>query len=71
MNEQSSARKNQMELSLNPHRNVPPARRRQRRLTSARWWFDQMHSAADRGTEWPRATFAQPVQNLLLPTGSR
>jgi len=60
-----------MELGLHQQHSVAPGRRRQRRLTSARWWFVQMHSAADRAVEWPQATFATPVQNLLLPMGSR
>ena len=63
--------KHQMELTLGS--NVPACRRaarRQRRLPSAGWWFDQMRKAVDDAITWSPAAPARPVQtHLLLASG--
>lgn len=57
--------KHQMELTL---ANATPAYRRavrrQRRLPSAHWWFDQMRKAVDEAMAWP-STPARPEQTYL------
>ncbi len=63
--------KHQMELTLAAK---PPAARRavrrQRRLPSAHWWFDQMRKAVDEAMDWQPAPPARPAQtHLLLATG--
>jgi hypothetical protein len=65
--------KHQMELTL---ANATPAcrraPRRQRRLPSAGWWFDQMRKAVDEAIEWQPAPVARPEQTqLLLVAGPR
>jgi hypothetical protein len=63
--------KNQMELTLT---NATPAcrraPRRQRRLPSAGWWFEQMRKAVDEAIEWPTTPPARAEQtHLLLAAG--
>lgn len=65
--------KHQMELTLAApalaHRR---AFRRQRRLPSAHWWFDQMRKAVDEAIDWQPAQTARPEQaDLLLAGGPR
>lgn len=59
--------KHQMELTL---ANSTPAYRRavrrQRRLPSAHWWFDQMRKAVDEAMDWQPAASARPEQTRLL-----
>ena len=58
--------KHQMELSLT---SATPAfrraNRRQRRLPSAHWWFDQMRKAVDTATDWEPAQPSRPEQRHL------
>ena len=63
--------KHQMELTL---ANTTPAYRRavrrQRRLPSAHWWFDQMRKAVDEALDWQPAPPTRPAQtHLSLATG--
>ena len=63
--------KHQMELTL---ANATPAyrraARRQRRLPSAHWWFDQMRKAVDEAMDWQPAPTVRPTQtHLSLATG--
>jgi hypothetical protein len=58
----------QMELSFDANRNFRPVIRRQRRLSRARWWFDQMHSVVDRAMDWQNSTSSQASQVSLIPT---
>lgn len=58
--------KHQMELSLTA--STPAFRRaarRQRRLPSAHWWFDQMRKAVDAATDWEPAQPGRPEQRHL------
>ncbi|MFM8469617.1 MAG: hypothetical protein ACKODH_06560 [Limisphaerales bacterium] len=65
--------KHQMELTL--AKATPAFRRaarRQRRLPSAHWWFDQMRKAVDEAMEWQPAPPVRPEQtHLLLAAGPR
>ena len=63
--------KHQMELTLAApaHAPVPAFRRsfrRQRRLPSAHWWFDQMRKAVDEAMDWQPAPPVRPEQTSLL-----
>jgi hypothetical protein len=64
--------KHQMELTL---ANATPAFRRavrrQRRLPSAHWWFDQMRKAVDDAMDWQPAAPARPEQTRLLQVSGR
>ena len=63
--------KHQMELIL-PAKTPATRRavRRQRRLPSAHWWFDQMRKAVDEAMDWQPAPAARPAQtHLSLATG--
>jgi len=44
--------KNQLEMNLDRSVNFPPAPRRPRRATRARWWFAQMRQVVDRAWDW-------------------
>ncbi len=64
--------KHQMELTLAaPAPTFRRALRRQRRLPSAHWWFDQMRKAVDEAIDWqPAPSGRRPEQaNLLLMGG--
>lgn len=59
--------KHQMELTLAA--STPAyrrAHRRQRRMPSAHWWFDQMRKAVDEAMDWQPARPARPEQTRLL-----
>jgi len=45
---------NQMEFGLETQTSPRRARRPQRRLPGARWWFEQMHRAVDQAAETDR-----------------
>ncbi len=47
------------------------ATRHQRRLSRARWWFEQMHTAVDRAFDWSTPPAAAPEQTNLALAGSR
>lgn len=58
--------KHQMELTLTSSTPaIRRAARRQRRLPSAHWWFDQMRKAVDAATEWEPAQPGRPEQRHL------
>jgi len=65
--------KHQMQLTLaNATPSRYPAPRRQRRLPSAGWWFEQMRRAVDGAIEWQPPQPARPQQtHLLLVAGSK
>ena len=61
--------KHQMELTLAAPAPAPAyrrAHRRQRRMPSAHWWFDQMRKAVDEAMDWQPAPPARPEQTRLL-----
>jgi len=51
----------QLEMSFNGDVVLRPAIRR-RRMTRARWWFDQMRQVVDRSWEWRPAPPTRPEQ---------
>ncbi|NBV21504.1 MAG: hypothetical protein EBS05_06215 [Proteobacteria bacterium] len=61
--------KHQMELTL---ANATPAYRRavrrQRRLPSAHWWFDQMRKAVDEAIDWQPSPVRTEQTYLTLGT---
>ncbi len=54
-----------MELGFEAARAIRPAARRERRLSRARWWFEQMHRVVDRACDWQPAPPARPEQVYL------
>jgi hypothetical protein len=52
----------QMELTLGKAKVCNPARRPQRRLSRANWWFQQMREVVDRAVDWQPARPARPEQ---------
>jgi hypothetical protein len=60
--------RNQMELTFDAARTHRPVIRRQRRLSRARWWFDQMHSVVDRAADFQSASPTQAAQVSLTAT---
>jgi hypothetical protein len=57
--------KEQLELGFNAAQNLPLPARPPRRLTRARWWFEQMHSVVDRAFDWSAAPAPRPEQIYL------
>ena len=57
--------KEQMELSFNAAQNLSPVARPPRRLSRARWWFDQMHAVVDHAFDWSSAPAPRPEQIYL------
>jgi hypothetical protein len=57
--------KQQLELTFDGSHSFRPVIRRQRRLTSARWWFAQMHKVVDGAMDWQPATAPRPEQAHL------
>lgn len=58
--------KTQLELSFDrPWRFAPVATARNRRLTRARWWFQQMHMVVDRAFDWSAVPVPPPEQTYL------
>ena len=55
----------QMELGFDAARAFRPAAHRERRLSRARWWFEQMHRVVDRACGWQSAPPARPEQAYL------
>ena len=56
--------KAQMELAFEHTRPSQPRSRRQRRLSRARWWFEQMRQVVDRALDRP-APHGRPEQIYL------
>ena len=52
----------QMELVLGKIRVCPSAKRPQRRLSRANWWFQQMREVVDKAIDWHPAPPARPQQ---------
>jgi hypothetical protein len=52
----------QMELGFNGARVCPSNNRRQRRLSRANWWFQQMREVVDKAVNWQPAPPARPEQ---------
>ena len=52
----------QMELTFNASRACPSTERPHRRMTRARWWFQQMREAVDRAVDWKPVPPARPEQ---------
>ena len=68
--------KHQLEMTLAAPAPTPaPALRRsfrrQRRIPSAHWWFDQMRKAVDDAMDWQPAPPARPEQTSLLLVAGR
>lgn len=57
--------KEQLELGFTAAQNRPLPVRPQRRLTRARWWFEQMHSVVDRAFDWSSSPAPRPEQIYL------
>jgi len=55
-------KRNQMELGFDGSPRVRPTMRRQRRLTRARWWFQQMRTVVNQAIDWSSAPPARPEQ---------
>jgi len=52
----------QMELVLGKATTCLSAKRSQRRLSRANWWFDHMREVVDRAIDWRPAPPARPEQ---------
>ena len=52
----------QLELSFNGAPRFRPVFRRHRRLTRARWWFDQMRRKVDQAFDWNSVPCGPPEQ---------
>lgn len=64
--------KHQLELTLvAPAPTHHRAARRQRRMPSAHWWFDQMRKAVDNAIDWQPAPPARPEQVSLFTAAER
>ena len=61
----------QMELGLATANQCPRVAQRERRLTRANWWFDQMRQVADRAFDWEPAPRFQPEQTWLTQSQNR
>ena len=51
-----------MELGLGKTRPCPSAKRPQRRMSRANWWFQQMREIVDRAVDWQPAPPPLPEQ---------
>ena len=54
----------QLELSLDAPRKLSGAGPQNRRLSRARWWFEQMHAVVDRAFDW--STTPAPPEQIYL-----
>jgi hypothetical protein len=52
----------QMELVLGKAKACHSARRTQRRMSRANWWFQQMREVVDKAVDWQPARPARPEQ---------
>ncbi|HXS69011.1 MAG TPA: hypothetical protein VN761_09225 [Candidatus Polarisedimenticolia bacterium] len=52
----------QMELGIGKSQACPSARRPQRRLSRANWWFQQMREVVDKAVDWQPTPPARPQQ---------
>jgi len=52
----------QMELGIGKTRTCTSAKRPQRRLSRANWWFQQMREVVDKAVDWQPAPPARPEQ---------
>jgi hypothetical protein len=52
----------QMELGISKTRSCASAKRPQRRLSRANWWFQQMREVVDKAVDWQPAPPARPQQ---------
>ena len=52
----------QMELGLGKTRPCPSAKRPQRRMSRANWWFQQMREIVDKAVDWQPARPPRPEQ---------
>jgi len=52
----------QMELGLGKTRPCPSAKRPQRRMSRANWWFQQMREIVDKAVDWQPAPPPRPEQ---------
>jgi hypothetical protein len=52
----------QMELEIGKARACRSAKRPQRRLSRANWWFQQMREVVERAVDWQPAPPARPEQ---------
>jgi hypothetical protein len=55
----------QIEIDFTEPRILGPQRRRQPRLTPARWWFAQMRRVVDQAWDWNVGPPARPEQTYL------
>ena len=52
----------QMELGIGKANTCRSAKRPQRRLSRANWWFQQMREVVDKAVDWQPAPPARPEQ---------
>ncbi|HEY2082385.1 MAG TPA: hypothetical protein VGI88_06330 [Verrucomicrobiae bacterium] len=52
----------QMELGIGKAKACRSAKRPQRRLSRANWWFQQMREVVDKAVDWQPAPPARPEQ---------
>ena len=57
--------KQQLEITLPTAACRRPGNYRQRRVSRARWWFNQMRRVVDEAIEWAPAPAARPEQPQL------
>lgn len=62
----------QLEFGLTREEEARAARRDERRVKRARWWFGQMRQAVNRAIDWSAAPSARPEQVYFpLPSPAR
>lgn len=69
-NERLNMTNRQLEMSFGNARLCRRTSRRQRRLSSAKWWFDRMRQVVNEATEWRPAPAARPEQ-IWFPNSYR
>jgi hypothetical protein len=61
----------QLELSLENPMKLRQFSQPNRRLSRARWWFQQMHEVVDQALDWSTAPAAPPEQTYLTLAKAR
>ncbi len=64
-------KRNQIELSLEQTRIQNATVLRQRRISRARWWFQQMHQVVEQARDWRENRASTPEQIALPLMSSR
>lgn len=63
--------KQQLELTFGSEVQFRPVWRGERRISRARWWFQQMYQAVEGAPDWERQFPARPAQAPLPATRGR